>query len=306
MKRAFSLIELLLVIAIMAIMGTVAVGGYRAMQRGMDERGTMVNVNAFISLAYRRAQIDRLPAVVYFWNETVQGESGDNNTLRVVGKAVAVRRGGRITDVQGSYLLDEFADLDFTYSTDGSDSKSTMPLYPMDDIGNLSSGSTIKRSLVRTAVSEYKNLNPMYLSGTGGSLPTEGECNPPNGKADEAGYGDNIRGDSPDGGLSTYAFYVEDKGGVTWKRGMAYGFEFARIQLPIGFIFGNQYSMSTSSPIRNAGILVFKPGLNSGSGAESGKVGSSTIEVYELLPDSSGMLSATSVGRSEDPSKESF
>ena len=106
MKRAFSLIELLVVISIMAVMGTVAVGGYRAMQRGMDERGTMENVNAFVRLAYQRAQIDRQPTVVYFWNETLQRESDSNNTLRVVGKAVAVRRGGRLTDVKGKYLID--------------------------------------------------------------------------------------------------------------------------------------------------------------------------------------------------------
>ena len=53
----------------MGLLGTVSVGGYRAMQRGMEERGVMENVNAVIKTAYERAQIDRRPTVMYFWNE---------------------------------------------------------------------------------------------------------------------------------------------------------------------------------------------------------------------------------------------
>ena len=104
--------ELLVVIAIMGILGTVSVGGYRAMQRGMEDRGVMQNVNQFIRSAYQRAQIDRLPVNVYFWNETLREES-DVETAIVVGKAIAVRRSGRFTKVQGSYLYDEFGDLNY-------------------------------------------------------------------------------------------------------------------------------------------------------------------------------------------------
>ena len=315
MKRAFTLIELLVVISIMAIMGTVAVGGYRAMQRGMDERGTMENVNAFVSAAYQRAQIDRLPTVVFFWNETVKGESGSNNTLRVVGKAVAVRRGGRISKVEGSYLLDEFSDLNFSYTTssssgndaDGKKSSATdtMYLYPMDDLDSLTSDSRVKRSHVRNKVFK-QTIRLMYLSGAGGSLPSDADCNPPDGDpdSDEYGsYGDNIKG-SGDGNLETYAFQVSDAGGVDWKTGMAYGFEFAQIQLPVGFIFGNSYSQTTSDPIKNAGTIVFRPGLNQGSGSSSGgTVGRSTVVVYALRPGSSGMLEAKKVDTSKDPSK---
>ena len=48
-----------MVVLIMGILGSITVGGYRAMQRGMEERGVMENVNHFIRAAYRRAQIDR-------------------------------------------------------------------------------------------------------------------------------------------------------------------------------------------------------------------------------------------------------
>ena len=58
-RRAFTLVELMVVIMIMGILGTVSVGGYRAMQRGIEERGVMQNVNQFIRSAYQRAQIDR-------------------------------------------------------------------------------------------------------------------------------------------------------------------------------------------------------------------------------------------------------
>ena len=40
-RRAFTLVELLMVVMIMGILGAVTVGGYRAMQRGMEERGVM-------------------------------------------------------------------------------------------------------------------------------------------------------------------------------------------------------------------------------------------------------------------------
>ena len=112
MKRAFTLLELLVVITIMAIMGSLAVSGYRQMRRGMEERSVVQNVNQFMRSAYQRAQIDRQAVGIYFWNETLQ-EASANKSLVVVGKAIAVRRSGRITNVQGGYLYDEFGDLNF-------------------------------------------------------------------------------------------------------------------------------------------------------------------------------------------------
>ena len=67
MKRAFTLVELLVVIGIMGFLGTVSVGGYRAMQRGMEERGVMQNVNTVVKTAFERAQIDRQPTWIWMW-----------------------------------------------------------------------------------------------------------------------------------------------------------------------------------------------------------------------------------------------
>ncbi len=303
MKRAFTLIELLVVISIMALMGTVAVGGYRAMRRGMEERGTMENVNAFIRTAYQRAQVDRQPTAVFFWNETLTTEDGSNNTLRVVGKAVAVRRHGRITKVEGNHLHDEFADLNQTYDVadDGSETASggsgTMFLYPMDNMSDVASSGDIYRSTVGSMVVETE-LRLSYLSSSDGELPKQAEC-------DDDIQGQTASGESPTE-LKTYAFQIVDAGDVTWERGMAYGFEFAQIQLPVGYIFGASYSSSTDAPIRKAGSLVFLPGANSGSGtsAPGTILGRSTIAVYTMRPNENGEISAQSVGTSADPSKD--
>ena len=140
-RSAFTLIELLMVIMIMGLLGTVTVGGYRAMQRGMEERGVMENANHFIRAAYRRAQIDRQPVAVYFWNETLREET-DTEPMIVVGKAVAVRRAGRISRYVDPYLYDEFGDLDKERLIESAED---------EDEENADSGST-----------ENDNLVPLY------------------------------------------------------------------------------------------------------------------------------------------------
>ena len=246
-RRAFTLVELLVVVGIMGLLGTISVGGYRAMRRGMEEKGTMQNVNTFIRAAYQRAQIDRLPTAVFFWNETLRAATADDNEV-VVGKAVAVRRSGRISAVQGQLLVDEFADLEKSYPTDSdggsASSENSLYLYPLDNLSQLESGSSLLRSTVEGRVYLHETT-PDYASGTTGK--------------------------TLDGGrLSSYAFKLIDQNGVQWSAGMAYGFEFANIELPHGYIFGSSYSSSYSDPIKEAGAMVFYVGENSGNGLVSG------------------------------------
>ena len=281
-RRAFTLVELLVVVGIMGLLGTISVGGYRAMRRGMEEKGTMQNVNTFIRAAYQRAQIDRLPTAVFFWNETLRAATADDNEV-VVGKAVAVRRSGRISAVQGQLLVDEFADLEKSYPTDSdggsASSENSLYLYPLDNLSQLESGSSLLRSTVEGRVYLHETT-PDYASGTTGK--------------------------TLDGGrLSSYAFKLIDQNGVQWSAGMAYGFEFANIELPHGYIFGSSYSSSYSDPIKEAGAMVFYVGENSVNGLVSGAgLGSrKSIEVYSLRPGNDGSLSAQQVGSSEDPSK---
>ena len=313
-RPGFTLIELLVVIGIMGLLGTASVGGYRAMQRGMADRGVMDNVNALVRTAYQRAQIDRQPTVVYFWNETVREETEDQTPV-AVGKAVAVRRAGRLSAVAGQYLYDEFGDLDLSYATDdavsdggegtgGDDSKKTMYLYPIDTLSQVESSTSLKRSTVAQKVhGDYPDGTPLYLSGNNGVVPKQSDLSA-EGLDDFIGDS-GLDSDEQGGRIRVYGFKVIDAGGVTWKQGMAYGCEFARLELPHGYIFGSSYRTSVSTPVQEAGTIAFKVGRHSGS--QSGIDGStslgsrSTIQVYSLRPDTSGNLSAQRVGTSTSP-----
>ena len=280
MKKAFTLLELLIVVAIMGLLGTAAVGGYRAMQRGMEERGVLQNANQFIRSAYQRAQIDRTPVAVFFWNETLQEET-NTDPLIVVGKAVAVRRAGRLSDVQNSRLFDEFADLRFSafnYSSSDEDNESMetgegetdtsagVYLYPMN---GSSDGSSLKRSVVSQSTVFQAANEKLALGGQAR--------------------------------IKRYAYYLMKPNGVNWKVGDAYGFEFAELQLPHGYIFGSSYSTSVNSPVSGEDVIRFKVGTNTGSGTTGGTDGTATIQICNLRPGSSGEISALPVGTTESP-----
>lgn len=280
MKKGFTLVELLTVIALMGLLGTAAIGGYRAMQRGMEQKGVMNNANSAIRAVFQRAQIDRQPTLIYFWNETLASETADENAV-VVGKAVAIRRHGRLSDVRGKLLVDEFGDLERAYpvSTDEDDHSSgsgndndTMYLYPMD---NLSAMSSLRRSRVKSRVVDGSEA-PLFLTG-------------------RKTIGDNK--------IYAYAFEVVDANGVQWRAGTAYGLEFLSIQLPHGYIFGTQYSNSTEDPIRYIDTLVFKPGVTSSSGNTSdGIVGKSQIDV-NYLKSIGATLTPVSIGKTDTPDR---
>ena len=290
MKKAFTVIELLTVMMIMGLLGTAALGGYRAMQRGMEERGVIQNVNTLVRAAYQRAQIDRQPTAVFFWNETIRGRSAEENEI-VVGHAVAIRRHGRLSNVKNSLLVDEFGDLNLSYPTESDEEsegteRDQIYLYPMDDLKELASNNTLKRSLVRGKVYSAEET-VMFLSGKSADV-----------GANEAETANK---------LPAWAFYMEENGGVTWKPGMAYGFEFVNLTLPNGYVFGSGssvYSTSIESPVRMAGTLVFKPGVNSGNGRNSnGTVGRSTIVVSSLRP-KGAQLECVKVGETDSPEEK--
>lgn len=293
--RGFTLLELLVVIAIMGLLGTASVGGYRSMQRGMEERGVMQNVNQFIRAAYQRAQIDRQPVAVYFWNETLRKET-DTETAIVVGKAVAVRRSGRVTYVSGNYVGDEFADLRFNrqLTSEGDDDTSAdsvqagqgsgVFLYRMNgDEGSQPMRSIIAKNTKRLTVSDFLLLgNSPYLTGQAKrleSLEVNREVN-----------------------IEVYAYQVIRGEGVRWRIGDAYGFEFEQLELPANYIFGSQFSTDTSSPVRGETAIRFKVSANSGDGATAGLDGTSQIEVCAIRQ-IGGALQAKSIGTSDKPTE---
>jgi len=289
MSKAFTLLELLVVMAIMGLLGTASVGGYRAMQRGMEERGVMASVNTLIRAAYQRAQIDRQPTVVYFWNETIRKADDDNHEV-VIGKAVAVRRSGRLSDVRGQLLVDEFGDLNLSYRSSAenddeenegsSETENETYIYPMNRLSDMQSTTTLRRSLVKGNVVKAFET-PLFLTGT---------------KTSDA--------DDDENGIPAYAFELVNANGVSWRPGMAYGFEFMELQLPKNYIFGSQYSQSVENPIQEAGTLVFDVGYNSGGGLTTGgTAGRNSIAVCSLRPDGE-TLKVEQVAQSDNPEND--
>lgn len=240
----------------------------------------MQNVNEFMKVAYQRAQIDRAPVAVYFWNETLQKET-DTETLIVVGKAVAVRRAGRISGVSGNYLRDEFGDLRYSRLTldededeDRESSGSSEDGIYLYQINGAADGAERKRSIISQST-QAKPVSQELALGQGSVE------------------------------IDAYAYELLDRNGVTWAVGDGYGFEFAEIQLPKNFIFGTSYRTDTASPVQDVQKSLFTPGkVSAGSGATAGSGSSGrTIQVSALRPNASGDVTAQKVDTSDDPSR---
>jgi len=278
MKKGFTLIELLVVVSIMGLMGTAAVGGYRQLQRGMEERGVMQNVNAFIRSAYQRAQIDRQPTAILFWNELLR-EGSDDETEVVVGRAVAVRRYGRVTKKDSTYLIDEFGGLELAYpeSASGKKSSSFFRAYRFE-------GKDLQYIPVGVMAEEIDGgIKETFLS----SPQTKPSIN--NGSSDKPDTGGQIR-------IYGLKFGSGGKAGTGWPVGTAYGFEFASLQLPHGFIFEKTKGPdSIKEPIEEVKTLFFAPD-------ESGA--SKRIRVYQLRPGEKGVITGVLVATSDSPSED--
>lgn len=289
MKKAFTLLELLVVIGIMGLLGTVSIAGYNGATKGMEDRTVIENASALIRSARERALVDRKIVAIKYWNETIGVDEDDANDITVVGRAVAVRSAGRISYVgdSGKRLYDEFGDLELTYpsvnkaNASSSDSEaadsenakvteensSTMYLYQMKDLN-----SGMGRSVVSDYVFCSDPISEKYLSGT--------------------------PQDKDNGKLYPYAFYVRDQGSAkTWEAGDSYGFSFVEIELPKGYIFGSSYKKTLSDPIDGEGVIVF---------SRDGDVvsGNKTLRIYAIRPGKTGALVAKPVGMTRDPTQE--
>ena len=209
--RGFTLVELLVTMGLMALLATVSIGGYYGAVRGMTERGAKQDVVSFLRLARQRALVDQVPTAVIFMNRRLSTENLDlGESALIVGEAIAIRRVGRITHINGNYLSDEFGDLEKTYPTNSASSSgqtADMRLYRMQD-------QNVRYSTVRDRVVRSK-LSTEIL------------------------FGMDISGNYQTNNVSVWAFEKTGSGSASWKVGDAYGTEIASIRLPHGYVFGS-------------------------------------------------------------------
>ena len=262
MRRAFTLMELMVVVGIMAFLGLAATNGYNALQRGIAERGAVDAASALLKAAKERALVDRVPTAVFCYNRMLRDALDDENAV-VVGEAVAIRRAGRITKVVGDYLYDEFGDLDRSYDTTTRKSelgeRKGMRLWRFDDTRM----SRMQYSVVADGVFDDRDVPGTSFMPWGDQLDGSGETS------------SNIS-------IRVCAFYdlgTSSFGSPSWQVGNGYGFEFQRLRLPDGFIFGSAVP-SQAGQISQAGAFFFDPLQFAGD---------EQVDIWACRVDSSGM-----------------
>ena len=95
-RAAFTLVELLVVIGLMAVLATISVAGYSAASRGMADRGVIQTTVSILRVAQQTCQIDRVPTKVMFFNQKLDTGQEDEADL-FQGTAIAIKQAGRIT-----------------------------------------------------------------------------------------------------------------------------------------------------------------------------------------------------------------
>ena len=263
MRNGFTMIELLVVMAIMAMLGVAASNGYSTLQRGMRERAAVAGASALLVSAKERAAVDRVPTAVFCYNKMIRDNSAANDeNAVVVGVMTAIRRHGRLSYVRDKFLYDEFDDLELTsealsddeeFSSDGRthsaadlDKRAGMRLWKFPTSENM------EYSIVADAVWCDSGIMETIFSG----------------------------GANPSTNCLMSAFYNLSRSDYepTWKVGDAYGFEVGEIQLPHGFIFG-QTPPSSVGRIQLVKTILFDPDDNSDK----------SVEICSTKPNASGM-----------------
>ena len=269
-RAAFTLVELLVVIGLMAVLATISVAGYSAATRGMADRGTIQTTVSILRVAQQTCQIDRVPTKVMFFNQRLFDDNDPDTPPLFQGTAIAIKQAGRITlPVMNKLLIDEFADWNQSYPKSGSASAPDMRIFQMKSGGG-GGGINDCSTLVRPYVSSYE-LHDDFMIQAGVTF--EQWC---------VAHGHT-------GNDKVWGFMM--KGGKQeWGVGDAYGVEIARIDLPRGYIFG------TSAPSGN--------GLKEASDAEvhfeasgASAAGGVSVSVSGVRPAKNGKYRVDLVGK---------
>ena len=283
MRRGFTLLELLVVVGIMGFLGMASIAGYNALQRGMTERSVTAVASTLLRAAQERAQVDRVPTAVFCYNRLLKEPTGDEDNGVVVGVMTAIRRVGRISNVKGNLLFDEFADLDNTYeAVENANDAQKGGSFRLYRFGG-ETLSDMKYAIVSDRVVQEETAEQVTLFSNSQTGSSAASGSGPHGANQTGGGAQSLTN------LMASAF-CRISGGSDWKVGDGYALEFAETQLPAGYIFGTQVP-SKAGDIKLIKTIMFKPDGKFGGGG--GNTGSETIDIYQARPDGSGWPKAS-------------
>ena len=227
MRKAFTLIELMIVVGLMGLMAVISIGSYSAITRGMNDRAALDAAKSLADAALQRASLDRSKTYIYLFNEVTKLDSEMEAGI-VCGVAIAVRPIGRITQVpEGGFYCDEFGDLDGTFNA-------------LDEDGDEASESE-KENEATTFFRLYNIGKKDFITVQEGVYAYE---------INDRDLED--EDDSTTHRWTVHGFKVAqgDSGGsATFKVGDQYGQEFAVTRLPPGYVFSQNVSMGSTSDL---------------------------------------------------------
>jgi type II secretory pathway pseudopilin PulG len=289
---AFTLVELLVVIGLMALLGTISVGGYYAASRGMTERGAVDDTRALIRLAMQTCLIEQVPTAVLFSNRRLLDQAVDDTGLAVAGSAVAIKMAGRITYIRNNVLVDEFADWNQSYSTSGSANDAGFRFYRMADdaLNSLEQGVRSCSTVVKPFVTSG-DMGEEYMIGSG-KLVREWCSDYKKTPADNRQYA-NLNYNN--GNSQRWGFEAASaNNGLSvsqWRVGDAYGVEIGQLRLPEGYLFGSTEPKTTEAS--DVPSIVFHP--DDVSSATEYVFNFTPVTISSLRPGSGGSLSVQRV-----------
>ena len=235
MRKAFTLVELLVVVGLMGLMSTIAIGSYSGITRGMRDRAALDAAKTFLEAAVQRANIDRTKVQVYLFDEVLKLDSEMSAGVGA-GVAIAVRPIGRITLVpESGFYCDEFADLDQVYgSLADADEEQT-------EQDREQSATTVRIYNLRTKgyVSVLEGVNAYTISDYDLEAEIRSEA------SENPGAADSMRE------WKVYGFKraKNGEGDASFSVGDQYGQEFAVTRLPPGYFFGQNVKMSSTTDL---------------------------------------------------------
>ena len=258
-RAAFTLVELMVVVGLMALLGTVSVTGYFAAARGMADRAAKQDTIALIRQAMQVCLIDQTPTAVLFFNRQTKSKddnvSDDEAKASSAGAAIAIKMVGRISYVSGDLIVDEFADWNQScpVSTASRGNDVGIPFYRMSDLsGQVAQGIDKCRAYVSTAV-EPVSFDNEYMIAYGGQVQHFCDDYKKRGSDNKKFSGTAYN----NGNNQRWGHRIKERNGITWKVGDAYGMEIGKLDLPKGYLYGTKAANSTK--IDSAGALTFNP-----------------------------------------------